>query len=291
MANWTAADVPPQDGRTFVVTGANSGLGASTARELARVGAHVVLACRNVDKGKAAADTMPGSVEVRQLDLADLSSVRAFAADSGTLDVLVNNAGVMAIKELTLTPQGYEMQFATNHLGHFALTGLLLPKISDRVVTLSSNAHKVGRVRLDDLNWEHRSYWRWPAYAQSKLANLLFAYELNRRLVATRSTLRSIAAHPGYAATELGEHAGSAFSRLIRLGDRLLAQPADNGALATLYAATMDVPGGSYVGPDRMLELRGHPKLVRSSPSSRDPDLAGRLWDLSERLTGIRYPS
>ncbi|HJQ42076.1 MAG TPA: oxidoreductase [Jatrophihabitantaceae bacterium] len=289
MANWTAAEVPRQDGRTFVVTGANSGLGASTARELARVGAHVVLACRNLDKGKAAADTMPGSVEVRQLDLADLSSVRTFAAESAPLDVLVNNAGVMAVAHAT-TADGFEMQIGTNHLGHFALTGLLLPKISDRVVTLSSNAHRVGRVRLDDLNWEHRIYRRWPAYAQSKLANLLFAYELNRRLVATRSAVRSIAAHPGYAATELGEHSGSLFSRVIRLGDRILAQPADNGALATLYAATMDVPGGSYIGPDRLLELRGHPKLVRSSPSSRDPDLAGRLWDQSERLTGIRYP-
>ena len=288
-STWTVDALPRQDGRTFVVTGANSGLGASTARELARAGAHVVLACRNLDKGKAAADTMTGSVEVRQLDLADLASVRAFAADCPPLDVLVNNAGVMAVPYDT-TADGFEMQIGTNHLGHFALTGLLLPKIGDRVVTLSSNAHKFGRVRLDDLNWEHRTYRRWLAYAQSKLANLLFAYELNRRLVAIRSALRSVAAHPGYAATELGEGTSSLFSRLIRLGDRILAQPADAGALATLYAATADVPGGSYVGPDRLLELRGHPVVVRSTAASHDPDTAGRLWDLSERLTGIRYP-
>jgi NAD(P)-dependent dehydrogenase (short-subunit alcohol dehydrogenase family) len=286
---WTSADVARQDGRTFVVTGANSGLGASAARELAGAGAHVVLACRNVDKAKAAADTMPGSVEIRQVDLSDLTSVRAFAADMGPLDVLVNNAGVMAIPKAT-TADGFEMQIGTNHLGHFALTGLLLPKISDRVVTLSSNAHRFGRVRLDDLNWERRRYQRWPAYAQSKLANLMFAYELQKRLTATRSPVRSIAAHPGYAATELGEHAGSLFSRLIDLGDRLLAQPADMGALATLLAATTDVPGGSYVGPDGLLELRGHPRIVRSTRASHDPDVASRLWDLSERLTGIRFP-
>jgi NAD(P)-dependent dehydrogenase (short-subunit alcohol dehydrogenase family) len=278
-----------QDGRTFVVTGANSGLGASAARELARAGAHVVLACRNVDKGKAAADTMPGDVEVRQLDLADLSSVRAFAADCPPLDVLINNAGVMAVPHDT-TADGFELQIGTNHLGHFALTGLLLPKISDRVVTLSSNAHRIGRIHLEDLNWERRTYHRWPAYAQSKLANLLFAYELNRRLVAIRSPLRSVAAHPGYAATELGEHTGSLLSRIIRLGDRILAQPAEHGALATLHAATADIPGGTYIGPDRFLELRGQPVTVRSSPASHDPDVAGRLWDLSERLTGIRFP-
>src|SRR4051794_7547962 len=197
MPRSTAENIPDQTGRSAVVTGANSGLGEATARELAAHGATVVLACRNTEKGEAAARRMAGAVSVRRLDLADLASVRAFADSTGEIDVLVNNAGVMAVPK-GRTADGFELQIGTNFLGHFALTGLLLPKLRDRVVTLSSPAHRIGRIRLDDLNWERRRYRRWAAYAQSKLADLMFAYELDRRLRAAGSTVRSIAAHPGY---------------------------------------------------------------------------------------------
>jgi NAD(P)-dependent dehydrogenase (short-subunit alcohol dehydrogenase family) len=289
MTRWTAADIPRQDGRTFIVTGANSGLGASTARELARAGATVILACRNVAKGEAAAATMTGHVEVRQLDLADLASVRAFAELTDHADVLVNNAGVMAVPERR-TADGFEMQIGTNYLGHFALTGLLLPKLTDRVVTLSSQAHRMGRIDLDDLNWERRTYRRWGAYAQAKLADLLFGLELQRRLSATGSPVRSVAAHPGYAATELQSHTESFQDRLMMLGNRVFAQRADLGALPSLYAATVpDIPGGSYVGPGGPGEMRGYPRLVGSAKAARDADVAGRLWTLSEKLTGVSF--
>jgi NAD(P)-dependent dehydrogenase (short-subunit alcohol dehydrogenase family) len=289
MTRWTAADIPRQDGRTFIVTGANSGLGASTARELARAGATVILACRNVVKGEAAAATMTGHVEVRQLDLADLASVRAFAELTDHADVLVNNAGVMAVPERR-TADGFEMQIGTNYLGHFALTGLLLPKLTDRVVTLSSQAHRMGRIDLDDLNWERRTYRRWGAYAQAKLADLLFGLELQRRLSATGSPVRSVAAHPGYAATELQSHTESFQDRLMMLGNRVFAQRADLGALPSLYAATVpDIPGGSYVGPGGPGEMRGYPRLVGSAKAARDADVAGRLWTLSEKLTGVSF--
>jgi NAD(P)-dependent dehydrogenase (short-subunit alcohol dehydrogenase family) len=289
MTRWTAADIPRQDGRTFIVTGANSGLGASTARELARAGATVILACRNVAKGEAAAATMTGHVEVRQLELADLASVRAFAELTDHADVLVNNAGVMAVPERR-TADGFEMQIGTNYLGHFALTGLLLPKLTDRVVTLSSQAHRMGRIDLDDLNWERRTYRRWGAYAQAKLADLLFGLELQRRLSATGSPVRSVAAHPGYAATELQSHTESFQDRLMMLGNRVFAQPADLGALPSLYAATVpDIPGGSYVGPGGPGEMRGYPRLVGSAKAARDADVAGRLWTLSEKLTGVSF--
>jgi NAD(P)-dependent dehydrogenase (short-subunit alcohol dehydrogenase family) len=290
MSKWTVADMPDQTGRTIVVTGANSGLGEATARALAAGGATVVLACRSTAKGEAAAARMTGDVKVRSLDLADLSSVRRFAAESDAFDVLVNNAGVMAIP-LARTADGFEMQTGTNFLGHFALTGLLLPKIGDRVVSVSSGAHRIGRIVLDDLNWERRRYRRWPAYAQSKLADLMFAYELHRRLAQRASTLRSVAAHPGYAATELQGHALRLEDRLIALGNRLLAQSADQGALPILYAATMpDVSGGDYFGPDGVTELRGHPTRVRSSRRSRDSETAARLWARAETLTGVAFP-
>ena len=192
MARWTAADIPDQSGRTVVVTGANSGLGAVTATELARAGAHVVVACRDTGKGERAAAGMAGSTEVRRLDLADLASVREFAAGLGQIAVLVNNAGVMATP-LRRTRDGFELQIGTNHLGHFALTGLLLDRISDRVVTVSSGGHRLGRIHLDDLNWEQRRYQRWLAYGQAKLANLLFTYELQRRLAAAGSTRKAVA--------------------------------------------------------------------------------------------------
>jgi NAD(P)-dependent dehydrogenase (short-subunit alcohol dehydrogenase family) len=287
MPKWSAADLPDQSGRTYVVTGANSGLGEATARTLAAHGASVVLACRNTAKGDAAAARMTGDVTVRPLDLADLASVREFAAGTEKVDVLVNNAGVMAIP-LARTADGYEMQIGTNFLGHFALTGLLLPKIADRVVTLSSGAHKIGRINLADLNWETRRYRRWAAYGQSKLADLMFAYELHRRLAKQGSPLRSVAAHPGYAATELQSHTESVQDRVMVLGNRLIAQNADFGALPTLYAATMpDVSGGDYYGPDGLGELRGHPTRVGSSRASRDETVAAKLWELATELTGV----
>ncbi|HEU5475171.1 MAG TPA: oxidoreductase [Actinophytocola sp.] len=289
MATWAATDIPDQTGRTVVITGANSGIGAAAAGQLARAGAQVIIACRNTEKGAAAAAAMSGPVEVRALDLADLSSVRAFAETvTEPVDILINNAGVMATP-LRRTPDGFELQIGTNHLGHFALTGLLLDRIRDRVVTVASSMHRAGRIRLDDLNWERRRYQRWGAYGQSKLANLLFTYELGRRLTAAGSPVRAVAAHPGYAATNLQAHTESVLDLLMRIGNRVFAQSAANGALPTLYAAVTDVPTGSYAGPSGMSEMRGAPKLVQSSPAARDEDTAGKLWDLSEQLTGVTY--
>ena len=288
MAKWTAANIPPQSGRTVVVTGANSGLGEVTARELARAGAHVIIACRNTAKGEAAAARMPGTVEVRALDLADLSSVRSFAASLGELDILINNAGVMAVP-LRRTADGFEMQIGTNHLGHFALTGLLLDRIRDRVVTVSSVVHRMGRIRLDDLNWEQGRYQRWLAYAQSKLANLLFTYELARRLTAAGSPIRALAAHPGYAATNLQSHTESFQDGIMSLGNRLFAQSSAMGALPTLYAAVADLPTATFTGPDGLLQQRGHPKPVPSTKASHNPTTATRLWTLSEHLTNTPY--
>jgi NAD(P)-dependent dehydrogenase (short-subunit alcohol dehydrogenase family) len=281
MAKWTVADLPDLTGRTAVVTGANSGIGLITARALAGAGATVIMACRDVVKGAAVA---PDTAEVRSLDLADLASVREFASSIDTeVDILVNNAGVMAIP-FRRTADGFEMQIGTNHLGHFALTGLLLDRLRDRVVTVSSHMHRAGRIRLDDLNWERRRYRRWGAYGQSKLANLLFTFELSRR-----STLTAVAAHPGYASTNLQSHTESVQDFVMMLGNRFLAQSAAMGALPTLYAATADVPSGSFVGPDGLMENWGHPKLVGSARAARDPETAAALWDLSKELTGVRY--
>lgn len=286
---WTAADIPDQAGRTFVITGANSGLGECAARELAAKGATVILACRNTDKGKAAAARMTGDVTVHKLDLANLHSVRAFAGHSGPVDVLINNAGVMAVPH-GRTADGFEMQFGTNFLGHFALTGLLLPKISERVVTLSSQAHRLGRIDLADLNWNRRRYRRWGAYTQSKLADLMFAYELHRRLTNAGSSVRSVAAHPGYAATELQSHTESIQDRIMALANPIVAQDAAMGALPELYAATMpDAIGGAYYGPDGIGEMHGHPKRVGSSRASKDEAVAARLWAKAEELTGVSY--
>jgi NAD(P)-dependent dehydrogenase (short-subunit alcohol dehydrogenase family) len=288
---WTAQDLPDLAGRTFVVTGANSGLGLIDARELARAGARVVLAVRDTAKGEQAARTIDGPAEVRKLDLADLASIHAFAeAWEGDLDVLINNAGIMAIPEQR-TRDGFEMQVGTNHLGHFALTNLLLPHITDRVVTLSSGAHRIGKLDVDDLNWERRSYQRWGAYGQSKLSNLLFTLELQRRLSAAGSDLRAVAAHPGYAATNLQSRTQNALQNtLMAVGNKLIAQSDEMGALPTLYAATQDIPGGSYVGPDGLGEQRGHPTLVGRSGAASDGETARRLWERSEELTGVRFP-
>ena len=290
-SKWTATDLPSLDGRTFVVTGANSGIGLVAARELRRAGARVVLAVRDPARGEQAASTMPGGAEVRRLDLADLSSVTAFAEGwDGDLDVLINNAGVMATPERR-TADGFELQIGTNHLGHFALTNLLLPHIADRVVTISSGAHRMGRIRLDDLNWDRDGYDRWRAYGQSKLANLLFTLELQRRLTEAGSGVRAVAAHPGYTATHLQGHTENRLQdTLMKIGNRVIAQSDDMGALPTLFAATQDIPGGSYVGPDGFQEGRGHPTLVGRSRAASDVDTARALWDLSERLTRTGSP-
>jgi NAD(P)-dependent dehydrogenase (short-subunit alcohol dehydrogenase family) len=290
-SHWTPADLPSLDGRTAIVTGANSGIGLIAARELARAGARVVLGVRDTAKGEKAAATIDGEREVRQLDLADLGSVRAFAdAWEGDLDILVNNAGVMATPQ-GRTKDGFELQIGTNHLGHFALTNLLLPRVRDRVVSVSSGAHRLGKIRLDDLNWEKGGYSRWRAYGQSKLANLLFTLELQRRLAEAGSEVRAVAAHPGYASTNLQSHTGSALQNgLMSIGNRIFAQSDEMGALPTLYAATQDIPGGSYVGPDGIGEQRGHPTLVGRSGAASDGETAKGLWTLSEELTGVKSP-
>jgi NAD(P)-dependent dehydrogenase (short-subunit alcohol dehydrogenase family) len=290
---WTTADIPDQSGRTVVVTGANSGLGLATSRALAAAGAHVVLAVRDTARGEAAAAGIPGSTEVRRLDLADLSSIRAFAANwDAPIDVLINNAGVMNLPE-TRTADGFEMQFGTNHLGHFALTNLLLPHVTDRVVTLSSGLHRArgARIHFDNLTLEGE-YTPGAAYSQSKLANLLFTLELQRRLSEAGSTVRALAAHPGWAATELQGHDASSIRRALMLfGNRFAAQDAASGALPTLYAAVADLPGASYAGPGGRFELRGAPVLVERSAAASDADLARRLWDVSEELTGVHFPA
>ncbi|WP_217546222.1 oxidoreductase [Streptomyces sp. GbtcB6] len=288
---WNASDLPGLSGRTAVVTGANSGLGFTAADALARAGAHVVLAVRDPERGRAAAARVNGSTEVRRLDLADLSSVREFAAGwDRPLDLLINNAGVMMLPELR-TKDGFEMQFGTNHLGHFALTNLLLPYVTDRVVTVSSGLHRGGDgvIHFDNVNLKG-NYNPSRAYAQSKLANLLFVLELQRRLTEAGSRVRAFAAHPGYAATNLQSHHANPLARLgMRLGNRLVAQDDRAGTLPTLYAATQDLPGASYVGPDGMGEMRGAPTLVGRSAAASDPAAARRLWTLSEEMTGVTW--
>ena len=306
MTKWTDAEIPDQQGRTVLVTGANSGLGLRSAEALARRGASVLMACRNLDKGKEAlvavqaAATGPAPTLV-SLDLSELSSVRDCAAEVNDsverLDVLMNNAGVMAIP-LRRNHAGQELQFATNHLGHFALTGLLLPSLlkasESRVVTTSSQAHRIGRMRWDDLQWQRR-YRKWLAYGQSKLSNLLFAFELDRRAKAAGAPLKSMGAHPGYAATHLQaagpEMAGSrAMESLMHTANQVFAQSDTQGAWPQLYAATMpDVEGGEYFGPDGIFENQGHPTRVKGTRSARNQADAARLWKVSEDLTGVSY--
>jgi NAD(P)-dependent dehydrogenase (short-subunit alcohol dehydrogenase family) len=297
---WTAADIPDQSGRVAVVTGANSGLGLATARELARAGARVVLACRSTEKGKDAASRIaslvPGAdVQPAVLDLADLDSVRAFPASApDRVDLLINNAGVMAAPR-RVTKQGFESQFATNHLGHFALTGLLLGRLlsapAPRVVTVSSTLHRRGKMNFDDLQGE-RKYSPWGAYGQSKLANLMFCFELQRRATEAGTALLSMAAHPGYAATNLQFAATDRFYEKAFgwIGNRVFAQSADMGALPTLYAATVaDLPGGTYVGPGGRSEQRGYPRVVTAAGKAYDEAAWRRLWEVSEELTGVYY--
>ena len=301
--NWTVDDMPDQTGRTAVVTGANTGLGLETARALAARGASVVLAVRNLDKGMAAAasitsDTPGSDVTIQQLDLSSLDSVRAAAAElragHDRIDLLINNAGVMYTPRST-TADGFELQFGTNHLGHFALTGLLIDRLlataSSRVVTVSSVGHRIrARINFDDLNFEH-SYGRVAAYGQSKLANLMFTYELQRRLARTDSTTIAVAAHPGGSDTDLVRNSPVWLRALNTVFGRLVSQSASMGALPTLRAATdSTVLGGQYYGPDGFREVRGHPTLVESSTQSHDTDAQRRLWTASEDLTGVTYP-
>jgi NAD(P)-dependent dehydrogenase (short-subunit alcohol dehydrogenase family) len=287
---WTAADLPDLSGRTAIVTGATSGLGRGVARALAGSGARVVLAVRDTGRGEEVAATLDGTTEVRELDLADLDSVHAFAEGwDGPLDILINNAGVMATPERR-TADGFELQIGTNHLGHFALTGLLIDRIQDRIVNVASGGHRMGKIELDDLNWERRRYRRWAAYGQSKLANLLFTLELQRRLAEAGSDVRALAAHPGWTATNLQSHTGSWLQNgLMALGNRVIAQDDEHGVLPVLYAATQDIPGASYVGPDGFAEVRGFPRLVDRSSAAKDERTARQLWELSERLTGVSY--
>ena len=288
MADWTAADLPSFVGRTVVITGANSGLGAITARELARVGANIIMAVRNTAKGEAAARQITGDVEVRPLDLQDLKSVRKFADGVDGADVLINNAGIMAAPYM-LTADGFESQIGTNHLGHFALTNLLLPKLSDRVASVSSMAHWPGRISFDDLNWKKRRYSPWLAYSQSKLANLLFTSELQRRLEAGGSPLRALAAHPGYSHTNLQGASGRKFGdALISAATRVVATDADYGARQTLFAASQDLPGDTFVGP--RFGYVGRTQPVGRSRAAQDLPTAHALWELSEQLTGTKFP-
>jgi NAD(P)-dependent dehydrogenase (short-subunit alcohol dehydrogenase family) len=294
MSGFTAADIPDLAGQTVIVTGASSGLGLETAKALTQAGARVVLAVRDEAKGRRAAAAMPAPAlaEVRLLDLASLESVRAFARGwSGPITLLINNAGVM-IPPLGRTQDGSELQFGTNHLGHFALTNLLLPSITGRVVTVSSGVHQIGRIDFGDLNWERKPYKPWRAYAQSKLANLLFTAELQRRLTEAGSKVLSMAAHPGYAATNLQSHSGSRLTDFAMgtLGNRLVAQDATGGALPTLYAATADLPGDTYAGPSKLGGLRGSPAPCARSKRAADPEVARRLWQVSEQLTGVTFP-
>jgi NAD(P)-dependent dehydrogenase (short-subunit alcohol dehydrogenase family) len=289
---YSTTQIPDLTGKTAVITGANSGLGLETAKALAEHGASVTLAVRNPARGEAAARQVGHGSEVRTLDLSDLASIRGFAADwaGAPIDLLINNAGVMYTPELR-TRDGFELQIGTNHLGHFALTNLLLEHVTGRVVTVASNAHKAGKIDLADLNWERRPYSFFAAYNQSKLANLLFTSELQRKLTAVGSPVIATAAHPGYAATELTSNSGSRIKgAVMAVADRVIAQSAQMGALDTLYAATEDIPGDTYIGPSGLGEWRGRPTVVGRTKAARDTVLAASLWSLSERLTGVTFP-
>ncbi len=309
-SGWTANDIPNQSGRVAIVTGANSGLGYYTALDLARSGASVTLAVRTIAKGEKAKAEMlalaPGAdLTVVELDVSSLASVKKFAADwqknnKTGLDLLINNAGVMAIPRRT-TVDGFEMQFGTNHLGHFALTGHLLPALAkrpgSRVVNVSSTAHRAGTMDWDDLMGE-KTYSPWRRYGQSKLANLLFTSELNARFEDAGLAIKAMAAHPGYAATNLasvapdmkGTRAEGLERRLMDWGARTIAQPAEWGALPTLYAATVvDLPGNSFIGPDGLAAQTGYPHVAKRNKKARNTADARRLWSVSEALTGVTY--
>jgi NAD(P)-dependent dehydrogenase (short-subunit alcohol dehydrogenase family) len=293
---WTANDIPDQTGKIVIVTGANSGLGFEATRALAKKGASVIMACRSTDKAEDAARQIraetPADLTIMPLDLASLDSVRQFAQEFmqryKTLNLLINNAGVMALPHRLETADGFEMQIGTNHLGHFALTGLLMPLITNtsgaRVVSVSSGAHRMAHINFDDLQWEE-SYGRWPAYGQSKLANLLFTYELQRRFEAAGTDAIAVAAHPGYSNTHLQQHSG-----FFSVTNHFFAQSQEMGALPILYAATVPtVKGGEYFGPGSLFGMRGYPERAKSNKRSHDPATAARLWSVSEELTGVHF--
>jgi NAD(P)-dependent dehydrogenase (short-subunit alcohol dehydrogenase family) len=281
--------LPDMTGRVVVVTGSSSGIGAATARALAGAGAKVVLAVRDAAKGERVSATITGDTIVRKLDLENLASVRAFAAAwAGDIDILINNAGIMLVPE-GRTADGFERQIGTNHLGHFALTNLLLPHITDRIVTVSSNAHARGHLSLDDLNWQTRPYRTSQAYSDSKLANLLFTFELQRRLSASGSSVRALAVHPGMVRTNLFGHR-PVQAAMIGFVGRLVMQDPEHGARTTLFAATQDIPGGSFVEPRGFAHLRGAPGVATAAPAAYDTTMAGELWALSARLTSPDSP-
>lgn len=274
-------------GKTTVVTGANGGVGLATARALAGAGARVVFAVRDTEKGSAAADETPGVTEVRGLDLARLDSVQAFAAGwSGPIDLLINNAAAPTPSKRRSTADGFELQFGTDHLGHFALTNLLLKHVTGRVVTVSSQAERFGRLDFADLAWEHRGYKPSRAYAAAKLANILFTAELQRRLDSVDSDVRAQAAHPGFVDTGIYRESGPVSKLMVRV----LAQSPQQGALPVLYAAVGDIRGNSFTGPSRFMHMRGAPQLIDRSPTAQDSELARRLWTVSEQLTGVAWP-
>ena len=291
MATFTMSDLPDLAGKTAIITGANSGIGLATAQALAGACAHVVLAVRDVGRGKAAAESIEGGVEVRELDLARLDSVRAFAAGwDGPVELLINNAGVGG-PGLSRTADGFEAAFGVNHLGHFALTGMLLEHVRGRIVTVGSQAERFGELDFDDLNWERRPHRPSQAYNDSKLANLLFSAELQRRLRAAGSSVAANAAHPGLVRTAIYQHEGErrTVDRVFSVALRLFGQEPADGALPVLYAAVGDVAGDSFAGPSRLLHMRGAPELIKRSRAARDPGLAERLWTVSQQLTGVEF--
>lgn len=295
---WNSRNIPDQKGRVAIVTGSSSGIGLETARVLADKNATVIIAVRNQEKGKAAAKKITGEnqnadIEIMALDLADLASIRNFADTFKNkyprLDLLINNAGVM-IPPYAKTTDGFELQFGTNYLGHFALTGLLINRLKktsgSRVVNVSSMAHKMGKIDFNDLNWEKRKYKKWQAYGDSKIASLYFTYALQQRLGNGTADVIVAAAHPGWTATELQRHTG-----LVSALNNVFAQRIEMGALPTLYAATVEnIKGADFVGPGGFLEMRGYPKKVESNSLSHDQDIAEKLWQISETLTGVKYP-
>lgn len=283
MAKWTAADLPGMTGKTVLITGAGSGIGLVTARELGRVGARVVLGVRSTEKGRRAIAGMPGDFDVRRLDVADLGSVRSFAqAWTGDLDILINNAGVMDAPAAR-TADGFDVQTATNYIGPFVLTNLLLPHLTDRVVSVTSQLHRQSKLNVDDVDWRSREYHPMHAYQDSKLAIVLFSLELQRRLTASGSPVRSVLAHPGIATTALAAHSSA---NVVNRFAFLLNDP-EHGALPTLYAATRDVPGNAYVGPDGFGSIKGHPIVRKPGKAGSDETKAGDLWQATVALTGV----
>ena len=283
MASWSAQQLPDMTGKTVVITGAGGGLGLVTARELGRTGARVVLAVRNIEKAQQAIAGMRGDFDVRQIDVASMDSVRSFAHTwTGNLDVLINNAGVMDIPAAR-TEQGLDVQTATNYFGPFLLTNLLLPRLTDRVVTVTSQLHRQGKLNLDDLDWRSRKYNQMGAYEASKLAVVLFSLQLQQRLNAANSPVRSVLAHPGIARTALAAHSKSNFINKLTL----LTNDVETGALSILYAATQDVPGNAYVGPDGFAGLKGYPAVRKPGKVGLDQDMASRLWEETAALVGV----